>query len=165
MEVPPKYFKVSQHCANVYVVSWIDVTENRHVGRRSHLRPKDTLAEVTFPSHTAAEYIEHAQLLAMDYSNMLTAVAVRKQIEGLNRFYITHQNLSLVHYISLSVQKALCAFGYTEEMLSNILNPLPIYPRTKYCAMHCILLTFFAVFFYYCSELSPQNILRFLYLH
>ena len=78
MEVPPKYFKVSQHCANVYVVSWIDVTENRHVGRRSHLRPKDTLAEVTFPSHTAAEYIEHAQLLAMDYSNMLTAVAVRK---------------------------------------------------------------------------------------
>ena len=39
----------SQHCANVYVVSWIDVTENRHVGRRSHLRPKDILAEVTFP--------------------------------------------------------------------------------------------------------------------
>ena len=77
MEVPPKYFKVSQHCANVYVVSWIDVNENRHVGRRSHLRPKDTLAEVTFPSHTAAEYIEHAQFLAMDYSNMLTAVAVR----------------------------------------------------------------------------------------
>ena len=25
------------------MVSWIDVTENRHVGRRSHLRPKDTL--------------------------------------------------------------------------------------------------------------------------
>ena len=67
----------SQHCANVYVVSWIDVTENRHVGRRSYLRPKDTLAEVTFPSHNAAEYIEHAQLLAMDYPNMLTAVAVR----------------------------------------------------------------------------------------
>ena len=59
------------------MVSWIDVTENRHVGRRSHLRPKDTLAEVTFPSHSAAEYIEHVQLLAMDYPNMLTADAVR----------------------------------------------------------------------------------------
>ena len=59
------------------MVSWIDVTENRHVGRRIHLRPKDTLAEVTFPSNNAAEYIEHAQFLAMDYSNMLTAVAVR----------------------------------------------------------------------------------------
>ena len=35
------------------------------------------MAEVTFPSHNAAEYIEHAQLLAMDYPNMLTAVAVR----------------------------------------------------------------------------------------
>ena len=53
-------------------------TENRHVGRRSHLRPKDTLTEVTFPPHNAAEYIEHAQLLAMDYPNMLTADAVRK---------------------------------------------------------------------------------------
>ena len=62
------------------MVSWIDVTENRHVGRRSHLRPKDTLAEVTFPSHNAAEYIQHAQLLAMDYSNMLTAVTVRNKI-------------------------------------------------------------------------------------
>ena len=64
---------------NVYVVSWIDidVTENRHVERRSHLRPKNTLAEVTFPPHNAAEYIEHAQLLAMDYPNMLTADAVR----------------------------------------------------------------------------------------
>ena len=59
------------------MVSWIDVTENRHVGRRSHLRPIDTLPEVTFPSHNAAEYIAHAQLLAMDYPNMLTAVAVR----------------------------------------------------------------------------------------
>ena len=80
MEAPLKYFKVtSQNCANVYVVSWIDVTENRHVGRRSHLRPKDTLAEVTFPPHNAAEYIEHAQLLAMDYPNMLTADAVRNK--------------------------------------------------------------------------------------
>ena len=59
------------------MVSWIDVTEKRHVGRRSHLRPKDALAEVTFPPHNAAEYIEHAQLLAMDYPNMLTADAVR----------------------------------------------------------------------------------------
>ena len=59
------------------MVTWIDVTENRDVGRRSHLRPKDTLAEVAFPSHNAAEYIEYAQLLAMDYPNMLTAVAVR----------------------------------------------------------------------------------------
>ena len=67
----------SLHCANIYVVSWIDVTENRRVGRRSHLRPKDTLAEVNIPSHNATEYIEHAQLLAMDYPNMLTAVAVR----------------------------------------------------------------------------------------
>ena len=66
----------SQHCTNVYVVSWIDVTEKRHVGRRSHLTPKDTLAEATFSSHNAAEYIEHVQLLAMDYPNMLTAVAV-----------------------------------------------------------------------------------------
>ena len=74
----------SQHCANVYVVSWIGVTENRHVGRRSHLRPKDTLAEVTFPSHNAAEYIEHAQLLAMDYPNMLTADAVRNNALSLN---------------------------------------------------------------------------------
>ena len=74
MEAPPNYFKfTSQHCANVYVVS-CDVTENRHVGRRSHLRPKDTLAEVTFPSQNGAPYIEHAQLLAMDYPNMLTAV-------------------------------------------------------------------------------------------
>ena len=48
---------------------------------RSHLRPKDTLAEVTFPSHNAAEYIEHAQLLAMDYPNMLTAVAVRNYMD------------------------------------------------------------------------------------
>ena len=56
-------------------------TENRHVGRRSHLSPKDTLAEVTFPSHNAAEYIEHAQLLAMDYPNMLTAVAVRNNVQ------------------------------------------------------------------------------------
>ena len=62
------------------MVSWVDVTENRHVGRRSHLRPKDTLAEVTFPPHNAAEYKEHAQLLTMDYSNMLTAVAVRKYL-------------------------------------------------------------------------------------
>ena len=31
-------------------------------------RPKDTLAEVTFPPHNATEYIEHAQLLAMDFS-------------------------------------------------------------------------------------------------
>ena len=63
------------------MVSWIDITENRHVGRRSRLRPKDTLAQVTFPSHNAAEYIEHAQLmlLAMDYPNMLTAVAVRNK--------------------------------------------------------------------------------------
>ena len=61
------------------MVSWIDVTENRHVGRRSHLRPKDTLAEGTFPPHNAAEYIEHAQLLAMDYPNMLTADAVRNK--------------------------------------------------------------------------------------
>ena len=67
----------SQHCAYVYVVSWIVVTENRHVGRRSHLRSKDTLAEVTFPSHNASEYIEHAQLLAMDYPYMLTAVSDR----------------------------------------------------------------------------------------
>ena len=67
MEAPPKYFKASQHCANVYVVSWI---ENRHVRRPSHLSPKDTLAEVTFLSHNAAEYIEHAQLLAMDYPNI-----------------------------------------------------------------------------------------------
>ena len=70
-----KYFKVYR--ANVYVVSWIDVIENRHVGSQSLLRPKDTLAEVTFPSHNAAAYIEHAQFLAMDYPNMLTAVAVR----------------------------------------------------------------------------------------
>ena len=62
------------------MVSCIDVTENRRIGRRSHLRPKDTLAEVTFPSHNAAEYIEHAQLLAMDYPNMLTAVAVRNDM-------------------------------------------------------------------------------------
>ena len=62
------------------MVLWIDVTENRHVGRRSHLKPKDTLAEVTIPSHNAAEYIEHAQLLALDYSNMLTAVAVRNEV-------------------------------------------------------------------------------------
>ena len=61
------------------MVSWIDVTENRHAGRRSHLRPKYTLAEVTFPSNNAAEYIQHAQLLAMDYPNMLTAVAVRNK--------------------------------------------------------------------------------------
>ena len=52
---------------------------NLNLRRRSHLRPKDTLAEVTFPSNNAAEYIEHAQLLAIDYSNMLTAVAVRKK--------------------------------------------------------------------------------------
>ena len=58
------------------MVSWIDVTENRDVGRRSHLRPKDTLAEVTFPPQNAAEYIEHAQLLAMD---MLTADAVHNE--------------------------------------------------------------------------------------
>ena len=79
MEAPIEVFlKFTSHrCANVYMVSWIDVTENRHVGRRSHLRPKDTLAEVTFLSHNAAEYIDHAQLLAMDYSNVLTAVAVR----------------------------------------------------------------------------------------
>ena len=43
------------------------------------MRPKDTLAEVTFPPHNAAEYIEHAQLLAMDYPNMLTADAVRNK--------------------------------------------------------------------------------------
>ena len=60
---------------------WMDVTDNRHVGRRSHLRPKDTLAEVTFPSNNAAEYIKHAQLLAMDYPNMLTTVAVRNNIK------------------------------------------------------------------------------------
>ena len=72
----------SQHCAYVYVVSWIDVIEKRHVGRRSHLRPKDTLAEVTFPPHNAAEYIEHAQLLAMDYPNMLTADTVRKYVKS-----------------------------------------------------------------------------------
>ena len=51
MEAPRSILKfTSQHRANVYVVSWIDVNENRHVGRRSHLRPKDTLAEVTFPN-------------------------------------------------------------------------------------------------------------------
>ena len=59
------------------MVLWIDVTENRHVGRRSNLRPKDTLAEVPFPPHNATEYKEHAQLLAMDYPNVLTADAVR----------------------------------------------------------------------------------------
>ena len=44
-------------------------------------RPEETdcLAEVTFPSHNAAKYIEHAQLLTMDYPNMLTAVSVRNQ--------------------------------------------------------------------------------------
>ena len=79
MEAPPKYFKVYfSHYANVYVVSWIDFTENRHVGRRSNLRPKDTLAEVTSPSPQCSRIIEHAQLLAMDYPNMLTADAVRK---------------------------------------------------------------------------------------
>ena len=44
---------------------------------------ENTLAEVTFPSHNAAEYIEHAQLLAMDYPNMLTAVAVRNNRDRL----------------------------------------------------------------------------------
>ena len=37
------------------------------------------MAEVTFPPHNAAEYIEHAQLLAMDYPIMLTADAVRNK--------------------------------------------------------------------------------------
>ena len=60
--------------------------KNRHVGRRSHLRPKDTLAEVTFPPNNAAEYIEHAQLLAMDYPNMLTADAVRNNYPILLEF-------------------------------------------------------------------------------
>ena len=64
---PTEVILLSTVLLNVYVVSWIDVTENRHVERRSHLRPKNTLAEVTFPPHNAAEYIEHAQLLAMDY--------------------------------------------------------------------------------------------------
>ena len=85
---------------NVYVVSWIDVTENRHVGRRSHLRPKDTFAEVTFPSHNAAEYIEHAQLLAMDYSNMLTVVAVRNELRTFCiscRHFQCNSNLKVRH--------------------------------------------------------------------
>ena len=73
-------------------ICWIDVTENRHVGRRSHLRPKDTLAEVTFPSHNAAEYIEHAQLLAMDYPNMITAVAVRNNMTMTKRCFILFCN-------------------------------------------------------------------------
>ena len=72
------------------MVSWIDVTENKHVGRRSHMRRKDTLAELTFPSHNAAEYIEHAQLLAMDYSNMLTADAVRKNPSKETSLYLLY---------------------------------------------------------------------------
>ena len=91
------------------MVSWIDVTENRHVGRRSHLRPKDTLAEVTFLSHNAAEYIEHAQLLAMDYPNMLTAVAVRNKIE----IYLEHI------LISLSAPKHKCKISQGEMRTSE----------------------------------------------
>ena len=64
-------------------------TENRHVGRRSHMRPKDTLAEVTSPSHNAAEYIELAQLLAMDYPNILTAVAVRNKKMTISFYFMT----------------------------------------------------------------------------
>ena len=108
------YKFTSRHCANVYVLSWIDVTENRHVGRRSHLRPKDTLAEVTFPPHNAAEYIEHAQLLAMDFPNMLTADAVRNKTRqnfiflslicdkyNLKRISISYGNFKLKCFISL----------------------------------------------------------------
>ena len=36
-------------------------------------------SDFTFTSHNAAEYIEHAQLLAMDYPIMLTADAVRNK--------------------------------------------------------------------------------------
>ena len=38
--------------------------------------------------HNAAEYIEHAQLLAMDYPNMLTADAVRKKKETILTFHL-----------------------------------------------------------------------------
>ena len=74
------------------MVSWIDVTENRHVGRRSYLRPKDTLAEVTFPPHNAAKYIEYAQLLAMDYPNMLTADAVRNELKHSIQLKLVNSN-------------------------------------------------------------------------
>ena len=96
-----------------YVVSWIDVTENRHVGRRSHLRPKDTLAEVTILSHDAAEYIEHAQLPAMDYSNMLTAVAVRKNVISRVDTIIICSNIWIVRAATI---------GCEESQVVNILS-------------------------------------------
>ena len=94
------------------MVSWIDVTENRHVGRRSHLRPKDTLAEVTFPPHNTAEYIEHAQLLAMDYPNMLTADAVRNHMIDIS---ITKLYLNFKHIESYSFNKRTITSVYMKQ--------------------------------------------------
>ena len=47
------------------------------------------LGRSDFPFPNAAEYIEHAQLLAMDYPNMLTAVAVRNKKRTISFYFMT----------------------------------------------------------------------------
>ena len=76
------------------------------------LRPKDTLAEVTFPPHNAAEYIEHAQLLAMDYPNMLTAVAVRnKEVTQLTARHTDKMRYKII-YLRVFVREILRITAY-----------------------------------------------------
>ena len=85
---------------------------------------KDTLAEVTFPSHNAAEYIELAQLLAMDYFNMLTAVAVRKQTnikyDKYNILWTYLQNIYFVIYFYILLLKWISIVSVLSNMKFNI---------------------------------------------
>ena len=57
---------------------------------------KRYLGRSDFPSHNAAEYIEHAQFLAMDYPNMLTAVTVRNNCYLLRRNYAMIINIAAI---------------------------------------------------------------------